>query len=146
MNISDAAQATSLSVKTIRYYEREGLITPDRKENGYRDFDLKDVKTLQFIRRARSFGFSISDCRKLIAYYQDPRRASADVKSLARKRCLAISRQIADLRNRQRQLSSLIDDCSGNDAPECAIIEGLLGEETTHQQTPCPLSASDLEF
>lgn len=131
MNISDAAHATGLSVKTIRYYEREGLIAPDRRGNGYRDFDADALDRLHFIKRARSLGFSIKDCRDLLAYYEDPNRASADVKALARSRFQAIATQIADLKDRQKQLSSLIKGCSGNQAPECSIIDGLAGESTT---------------
>ena len=136
MNISDAAEATGLSVKTIRYYEREGLIAPDREGNGYRNFDASDVRMLRFIHRARNFGFSISDCRRLVAYYEDSGRASADVKAIARKRLHAISRQIDNLRSQQKQLSSLVEDCSGDESPKCSIINGLAGEEICPPNDP----------
>ena len=141
MNISDVSRATDLSVKTIRYYEREGLIEPDRKQNGYRNFDIKDIDRLRFIRRARSFGFSVSDCRALLALYENPARASADVKALARKRFRTIAQQIADLRGRQEELLSLIKECSGDEAPQCSILDGLAGEKSPSEvRKRCPSS------
>ena len=83
MNIKDVAERSGLPAKTIRYYEDIGLITPLRSANGYRAFRESDLHKLAFLARARGLGFSIEDCRKLLALYEDRSRASADVKSLA---------------------------------------------------------------
>ena len=83
MNISQTATATGLPAKTIRYYEEIGLIAPARGENGYRSFSQQDVHKLGFIGRARELGFSIEECRALLALYEDRGRASADVKEIA---------------------------------------------------------------
>ncbi|MEO1249691.1 MAG: MerR family DNA-binding transcriptional regulator, partial [Pseudomonadota bacterium] len=50
MNIGQAAAESGLPAKTIRYYEEIGLVTPTRRENGYRDYDVSDVRKLQFVR------------------------------------------------------------------------------------------------
>ena len=62
MNIGDAATESGLPVKTIRYYEDIGLITPQRTPNGYRSFEVDDLHRLTFLARARSLGFSIEQC------------------------------------------------------------------------------------
>lgn len=62
MNISDAADITSLQPKTIRYYEEIGLITPNRTANGYRSFTETHIHQLTFLARARALGFSVEDC------------------------------------------------------------------------------------
>ena len=83
MNIGDVAKRIGLPVKTIRYYEDIGLIRPLRDTNGYRVFQETDMHKLAFLGRARTLGFTIEDCRTLLALYEDETRASADVKQLA---------------------------------------------------------------
>lgn len=75
MNISDAADITSLPPKTIRYYEEIGLITPNRTANGYRSFTETHIHQLTFLARARALGFSVEDCRSLLALWEDRGRA-----------------------------------------------------------------------
>jgi MerR family transcriptional regulator, copper efflux regulator len=71
MNISEAAKASGLPVKTLRYYETIGLVVPGRQEaNEYRDYIAADVETLVLLRRARSAGFSLAQCRELLAHSQ----------------------------------------------------------------------------
>ncbi len=84
VNIGEAAAQSGVPAKTIRYYEEIGLIQPARRaDNGYRAYHAIDVHMLRFVQRARSLGFSVRDCRQLLQLYQDPHRASADVKALA---------------------------------------------------------------
>ncbi|MEG2730674.1 MerR family transcriptional regulator, partial [Brevundimonas sp.] len=85
MNIGDAARASGVSAKMIRYYEQTDLIPPaDRTASGYRDYSDKDVHVLRFIRRSRDLGFSVAEITELLALWQDRSRQSADVKTLAR--------------------------------------------------------------
>lgn len=128
MNISDAAAASGLPAKTIRYYEDIELVKPARNANGYRVFSETDVHNLTFLARARALGFSIEDCRALMALYQDKDRASSDVKTIAQKHLDEIERKIADLAAMRETLSQLVHACRGNDRPDCPILAGL-GEE-----------------
>ncbi len=73
-------ERAGLPAKTIRYYEDIGLIKPLRDANGYRAFRDSDLHKLAFLGRARALGFTIEDCRALLALYEDETRASADVK------------------------------------------------------------------
>ena len=97
MNIGVVAAASGLPAKTVRYYEEIGLVRADRRENGYRDFADRDLNMLVFISRARSLGFSISDCRSLLSLWDDRGRASADVKRLTRDHLDRIARKIEEL-------------------------------------------------
>ena len=83
MNIGEASEKTGLPAKTIRYYEEIGLIMPSRAGNGYRDYSASDVHKLAFLHRSRDLGFSVEECRQLLALYEDKERASSDVKALA---------------------------------------------------------------
>lgn len=128
MNIGDVAKATAIPVKTIRYYEEIGFIRPDRDANGYRNFAQNDLHKLAFVGRARSLGFTIEDCRALLALYEDQSRASADVKRLANSHLAAIDAKIAGLRDMRDTLSDLISSCAGDDRPDCPILTGLDGQ------------------
>src|SRR5690606_9968520 len=83
MNIGEASDTTGLPVKTIRYYEEIGLVAPDRGNNGYRDFSGQQLTRLRFLSQARSLGFSLEECRRLMGLYCDENRASRDVRDLA---------------------------------------------------------------
>ncbi|NNE86501.1 MAG: Cu(I)-responsive transcriptional regulator [Silicimonas sp.] len=125
MNISEVAKASALPAKTIRYYEDIGLIQPARSENGYRTFSETDAHKLRFVARSRALGFSIEDCRALLALYEDDHRASAEVKAIARKQLDEIAAKIADLRAMEVTLSHLVETCAGDDKPNCPILEDL---------------------
>ena len=125
MNIGDAAERSGLPAKTIRYYEEIGLVTPDRPENGYRHFSDVHTHQLAFLGRARSLGFSIEDCRRLLALWQDRARASSDVKEVAQKHLSEIDAKMAELAQMRATLSDLIHSCAGDDRPDCPILTGL---------------------
>lgn len=125
MNIGEAADRSGLPAKTIRYYEEIGLIRPDRGENGYRDYGDKDVHKLRFLHRSRGLGFSVEECRQLLALYEDKSRASADVRDIASSKLNEIDRKIRELVELKRTLEHLVHACHGNDRPDCPILEEL---------------------
>ena len=127
MNIKEAAARVSLPIKTIRYYDAINLINPIRDNNGYRDFQSRDLHKLAFVSQARSLGLTIDDCRALLAMYEDESRESADVKKLARQHLVEIEAKIEQLNSMRDTLSHLIDKCAGDDRPECPILENFGG-------------------
>lgn len=127
LNIGSAATESGLSVKTIRYYEEIGLVTPLRGANGYRNYSSAEIQRLQFLQRARALGFSIEECRLLLSLYEDKGRASANVKALAIDKINAIGLKIKELEALRASLKELADGCSGDDMPECPIIDSLAG-------------------
>ncbi|MEK9832682.1 MAG: Cu(I)-responsive transcriptional regulator [Rhodospirillaceae bacterium] len=131
MNISEAAEQAGLPTKTIRYYEDIGLVAPARRrDNGYRDYAERDVHMLRFLSRARGLGFSVADCRALVALYADTGRKSADVKEIALNRVEEIDSKIAELRAMRATLVELAETCHGDDRPDCPIIEDLANRST----------------
>lgn len=125
MNISTASTRSELPAKTIRYYEEIGLIHPDRAANGYRDYSSDDVHRLVFLHRARGLGFSVEECRQLLALYNDKSRASADVRDMASSKLDEIDRKIRELTSLRRTLERLIHACHGNHRPDCPILDEL---------------------
>lgn len=127
MQIRDVERKSGLPAKTIRYYEEIGLVTADRRANGYRDYGEREVHKLRFLQRARGLGFSIEDCRTLLSLYEDHGRESADVRALAEARLVEIDRKIAELQSLRQVLSHLVHACHGDHRPECPILDDLAG-------------------
>jgi len=131
MNIGEAADASGLPPKTIRYYEEIGLIRPRRDTNGYRAFGSGDVHKLAFLARARALGFSIDECRALLGLYEDEGRASEDVKALAQEHLHRIDTKIAELQALRATLAHLVDACAGDHRPDCPILADLAAGGTS---------------
>lgn len=127
MNIGDVAERSGLPAKTIRYYEDIDLIRPQRAENGYRTFREADLHKLAFLARARGLGFSIDECRALLALWEDRARASAEVKKIAQGHMDDIAGKIAELQEMQATLADLVSACAGDNRPDCPILADLAG-------------------
>ncbi|AOB26657.1 MULTISPECIES: Cu(I)-responsive transcriptional regulator [Bordetella] len=126
MNIGDAAQASGISAKMIRYYESIGLIGPAaRTESGYRVYGDAELHTLRFVRRARDLGFSVEQMNELLALWRDRSRASADVKRIALEHVATLERKADELRQMADTLKHLAHHCHGDTRPDCPIIEEL---------------------
>ncbi len=125
MNIGQAAVQAGLPAKTIRYYEDIGLVKPERDANGYRSFAEGDIHKLTFLAHARGLGFSIDDCRDLLALWENTERASADVRRIAQDHLRQIEAKIADLGRMRDTLKTLVRDCAGDDRPDCPILNTL---------------------
>ena len=128
MNIGIVAKRTGLPAKTIRYYEDIGLIRPERDANGYRAFQETDYHKLAFLGRARMLGFTIDDCRTLMALYEDESRASADVKKVAIEHLKKIEEKLAQLQEMRATLDRLVSHCAGDDRPDCPILKDLAAQ------------------
>lgn len=127
MNIGHAARRSGLPAKTIRYYEEIGLLRPERRDNGYRDYSEAELHSLRFLARARSLGFSIEECRQLLSLYRDRSRASADVRALAERHIGDIEAKIGELQSMKTTLAALVTACHGDARPDCPILDDLAG-------------------
>ena len=129
MKIGEAARASGVSAKTIRYYESIGLIPrASRSESGYRSFVQIDIDTLRFVQRARSLGFSVKDVARLLDLWRDRSRVSSAVKTLATEQLGEIDRKIDELRSMRDTLEHLAEQCHGDQRPDCPILDGLAGD------------------
>jgi MerR family copper efflux transcriptional regulator len=126
MNIGQAAEASGVSAKMIRYYESIGLIAKvGRTEAGYRQYSANAVQTLRFIKRSRDLGFSIERVKTLLGLWEDRGRKSADVQKLARQYITELDQDIEKLQSIRSQLQTLSHCCQGNNRPECPILDDL---------------------
>ncbi len=126
MNIGQASKASGVSAKMIRYYESIHLIKhSQRTDSGYRTYGNGDVHTLRFIKRARTLGFSLEQIRDLLSLWQNPQRASADVKAIAQEHVAQLQQRIQELTEMRDTISHLAHACSGDSRPECPILQSL---------------------
>lgn len=126
MNIGQAAEASGVSAKMIRYYEATGLIAPaPRSAAGYRHYSESDVHTLRFVRRARDLGFTVGQIAGLLALWRDRSRHSADVKEIALGHVASLRRKIAELEEMAVTLETLAERCHGDRRPDCPILADL---------------------
>jgi MerR family copper efflux transcriptional regulator len=126
LNIGSVGETAGVPPKTIRYYESIGLIAvPRRRANGYRTYSETDMRTLAFIKRARSLGFSVDEVRQLLDLWRDKSRKSAAVKALAARHIEALDRKIAELQSMRAALGHLVNRCHGDARPDCPILGEL---------------------
>ena len=128
MNIGEAASASGVSTKMIRYYEQIGLIqSVTRTMSGYRVYSDADVHTLRFVRRARDLGFTVEQMTELMELWRDRSRASADVKRIALGHVKLLEEKMRELQDMTKALKHLATNCHGDGRPDCPIIEELAG-------------------
>lgn len=126
MNIGQAAQATEVSAKMIRYYESIELIQQSKRSDaGYRKYGQADLHALRFIKRARNLGFSLLQIRGLLSLWGDANRASADVKAMSLEHVKDLNKRIDELTTMRDNLMLLLEECSGDDQPGCPLLEEL---------------------
>ena len=130
MNIGQAAEASGVSAKMIRYYEAVGLVArAHRTDGGYRIYSENDIHTLRFIRRARDLGFSVKQIEHLLSLWRNRRRASAEVRRVAQQHIVELDQKIEKLQSMRRTLQQLVQHCHGDRRPECPILDDLAGNE-----------------
>ncbi len=128
VNISDVAKKTGLTSKAIRFYEEKGVVTPPlRSENGYRSYSVRHLDELTLLRQARQVGFTLDECRELVALFNNPSRHSADVKARTLQKADEIAAHIEELHAMRARLLALAEACPGDDSAECPIINNLAG-------------------
>jgi MerR family copper efflux transcriptional regulator len=141
MNISQAAEASGLSSKAIRYYEELGLVVPARDmNNSYRVYSSQDIDRLSFLQRARAVGFDLDVCRELLALYADPERRCEQVKALVMEKIAHLDQQVAALMKMRATLEQMAADCAGDATNNCAIINRLSGEKDEGHASPAGIT------
>ena len=140
MKISDIAKATSTSIETIRYYEREGLIPPaQRQANNYRHYDESHLQQLSFIRHCRSLDMSLEEIRLLLEFKSNPKENCSEVNYVIDNHIQHVRDRIESLLKLETQLTQLRALCIA-EGGNCAILKQL---EQTHvdfdgsQTSPC---------
>lgn len=126
MGIGALSEQTGCNVETIRYYEREGLLpNPPRTQGGHRMYSEEHLKRLTFIRRSRELGFTLDGVRGLLRMVDGEHYTCAEVKSLTLDHLKDVRGKLADLEKLEKVLRQLAGRCTGDEVPDCPIVEAL---------------------
>jgi DNA-binding transcriptional MerR regulator len=133
IQIGTLARETGLSVDTIRFYEREGLLRePPRSRGGFRLYAARDMEHLHFIRCAQELGFSLAEVRELLLIQDDNRHACTQVRDFIGQKLASVHQKMLDLRKLERSLKMALGECEkalkrdGMDAHEgCPVLDKL---------------------
>lgn len=130
LSIGQVAKRSGVAVDTIRFYEKQGLLgKPGRSGGGYRQYDEGAVRVLQFIRRAKHLGFTLSEVKELLRLHRGTGSTRADFRSLARGKLADIQARIAGLTKMREALLPLVVRCDGAGPLEgCPIVDALTGD------------------
>lgn len=84
MQIGELAKRGGVSVQTVRFYERKGLLPePPRRESGYRNYSEEDLERVRFILQAKSLGFSLEEIRDILRMRERGKCPCVDVIAMA---------------------------------------------------------------
>lgn len=123
---SDLSRMTGCNLETIRYYENIGVMPePPRTSKNYRAYDESHVGRLRFIMRSRELGFTLEEVRDLLALVDGGAQTCGEVQGLANTHLASVRAKIADLRRIERVLSTTVAQCTGDDVPDCPVIDAL---------------------
>ena len=126
--IGEAARKSGVTIETIRYYERTGLIpAPARSAAGRRLYDGAGIARLRFVKRCRDLGFSIPEIRTLLALSNEPGAACGDVKAIGEHHLRDVRDKIADLTRLEAALTDLIAECD-REYVRCPALRRLFAD------------------
>src|SRR5437773_5954456 len=106
MQIGSLAKANGVSVQTVRYYERYGLLPkPQRKASSYRIYTDEHVRRLQFVLQAKTLAFTLDEIKEIISLSQRHECPCGRVVRIAEERLADISKQIDEISCFRKELS-----------------------------------------
>jgi MerR family copper efflux transcriptional regulator len=130
MQIGQVAQNTGLSIDTIRFYEKQGLVhAPQRSSGGYRVYDERDVERFRFVGRAQNLGFSLQEIRELLVIESTEGDGCSHVHDLVAAKINQVKEKIAELKRIESRLTKAQKQCSAalmkSCNAECPVLEEL---------------------
>ncbi len=133
LRIGEVANKSHVGVETVRFYEREGLIAlPKRNVSGYRQYSESAIKQIQFIKHAKTLGFSLKEIRELIKLKSTSDARCKSIKSTAKAKIADIQEKIDALKRMKMALEPLVAQCKSSDPiSDCPILNAL--DETANE-------------
>ncbi|NJR40983.1 MAG: heavy metal-responsive transcriptional regulator [Leptolyngbyaceae cyanobacterium CSU_1_4] len=125
LKIGEAALKSGLSVKTIRYYDEIGLLTPtvERSKSGYRLFKPQLLKRLAFIRRAQALGLHLSEVQQILAVHDQGELPCGEVKQHLEAKLIEVRQQIEALETLEMELKGILS--GWQDQPKGLLLQTI---------------------
>ena len=127
MKIGELSKTTGCSIQTIRYYEKEGLLsTPERTEGNYRLYGERALKDLEFIKHCRSLDIPLTDVKRLMELKNKPEESCASVNKLIAQQLALVNNRMRELKALKAELQQMASLCTTENTIEaCGIIKSL---------------------
>ena len=123
---SDLARTTGCNLETIRYYENIGILPhPPRTARGFRVYGDAHVRRLRFVMRMRELGFTLAQVRGLLTLVDGGTQTCAEVLERTEAHLSEVRARIADLQRIEAALADTAAKCSGDDVPDCPVLDAL---------------------
>ncbi len=127
MKIGVLSKTSGCSIQTIRYYEKEGLLSdPERSEGNFRLYTYKALKELEFVKHCRSLDIPLSDIKRLIELKNKPEESCSSVNALIDQQLTLVNQRMKELKALKKELKQMASTCgSGGTIEVCGIIKSL---------------------
>lgn len=131
------AKSAGVHVQTVRYYERQQLLSPgERLPSGYRVYDHEAVARLRFIRNAKALGFTLREIGELLSLRVNGRARCGDVQRKAETKLHGVEAKLTDIQALARALRGLIRTCqAGQPIDRCQILHHIEREQPASHQS-----------
>lgn len=109
MKVSDLAKAAEVNPDTVRFYTREGLLSPTRNpDNNYQQYDADDLRRLRFARKARQLGFSLPEIRRILEQADEHHSPCPMVRDVFENRLAEVEKEIAELQQLRERMKNAL--------------------------------------
>ena len=137
LQIGKVSQRTGLSIDTIRFYEKVGLLPrPARTSGGYRVYQQREVADLEFIQKAQQLGFSLNEIRELFSIQRHPHEVCAHVRDLIAQKLTVVRSKIAELQRLEAELTGALRQCRtalrqpARHQDSCPVLEAIVTRQS----------------
>ncbi len=128
LTIGDVAKQAQVNIETLRYYERQGIVSkPPRTRSNYRLYPEDTVRRVRFVKHAQELGFSLKEIKGLLSLRATPGTSCQDVQQRATAKINEIDEKILSLQSMQQVLHKLVQQCVARHGSlsECPVLESL---------------------
>ena len=113
IQIGKVAEHTGLSIDTIRFYQKIGLVKqPARSEGGFRLFSEMEIRDLAFIQKAQELGFSLTEIKQLSVLNQQHDHACSQVRDLLTSKLKDVREKVVQLLRLEGELKKALKKCN----------------------------------
>lgn len=127
MKIGELSKRSGCSVQTIRYYEREGILSsPERSEGNFRLYSQRSLTELEFVKHCRSLDIALADIKRLIDLKNKPEESCSSVNALIAQQLAMVNKRMKELKALKNELQKMANTCTTDNTVEaCGIIRSL---------------------
>lgn len=123
--IGDVSRMSGVSIDTVRFYEKQGLLGSVRRQSGIRRYDDDALRRLAFVRRAVALGFKLAEIRALLRLRVSARSSCESVRARALEKLADVERRIAELQHVRDALAELAETCAHTTVAMCPFLDAL---------------------